>query len=69
VRFPPQRNAKARSSKHLAYPQVIDPVDPPIRPERHVLNSITTVGVIIARALARNLVRCPCCQQLRSAVL
>jgi SRSO17 transposase len=61
---PPQQKTQGRSSKHLAYPQVTDPADPPIRPERHVFNSIATVSVIVARALARNLARCPCCQQL-----
>jgi hypothetical protein len=29
------------SSKNLAFPKVIDPADPPIRPERHVPSSIS----------------------------
>src|SRR3954453_20843316 len=41
-RFPPQ-DLPHRSSKHLAFPRVIDPAAPPIRPERHVPNSIATM--------------------------
>jgi hypothetical protein len=40
---------------------VIDPAAPPIRPERHVLNSIATVRRRLTVALARSLERCPCC--------
>ena len=58
--IPPQRN---RSSKRLLYPPVTDPADLPIRAERHVRNSIATLGVAIATALARALPRCPCCQR------
>ena len=39
-RFPPQPPGGARC---LAYPTVIDPEAPPIRPERHVENSIATI--------------------------
>jgi hypothetical protein len=35
----------------------------PIRPERNVPNSITSVHIAIARAISRMLPRCPCCQQ------
>ena len=35
---------------------------PPIRPERHVPNSIATVRKRLTVALARSLYRCPCCQ-------
>ncbi len=38
--------------------------DPPIRPERSVPNSITSVRIDIARAISRTLPRCPCCQQI-----
>src|SRR3954468_11352225 len=59
-RFPPQ-DQPPRSSKRLAFPRVIDPAAPPIRPERHVLNSIATVRRRLTVALARSLERCPCC--------
>jgi hypothetical protein len=38
---------------------VIDPADPPIRPERHVPNSIAFVRIVIARAMARRLAAMP----------
>ena len=60
VRIPP-RDGPHRSSRRLAFPEVIDPEAPPIRPERHVLNSIATVRRRLTVALARSLERCPCC--------
>src|SRR4051794_15455889 len=33
----------------------------PIRPERHVAISITSIRTVIARAIARVVPRCPCC--------
>ncbi|RWK79070.1 MAG: hypothetical protein EOR51_22070 [Mesorhizobium sp.] len=51
-----------RSSSHLRYPKVTDPT--PLRPERHVANSIATIRIKLARALARRLPRCPCGQKL-----
>ena len=62
VRFPPQAS-KPQSSKRLAYPTVIDPADPPIRPERHVVSSIASIRTRLARTLVRRLFRCPCCQR------
>ena len=35
--------------------------DPPLRPERHVHNSIATMGRRLVAALATMLSRCPCC--------
>ena len=61
-RFPPLTPGGA---KRLAYPCVPNPEAPPIRPERHVENSIATVRRRLAVALARNLLRCPCCQAMR----
>ncbi len=61
--IPPQHNATPGSSKRLAYPEVIDPADPPIRPERHVCNSIASMRCAIGRAIARSITRCPCCQR------
>jgi hypothetical protein len=63
--LPPQENDASHSSRNLDYPEVIDPEAPPIRPERHVGNSIATMCRVIARAIARTLIRCPCCQQPR----
>ena len=34
-----------------------------IRPERHVADSIATLRIHLARALAKRLPRCPCCQR------
>src|SRR5215210_6292490 len=59
-RFPPQ-DLPARSSKHLTFPPVIDPAAPPIRPERHVPNSIANMRRRLTVALAQSLERCPCC--------
>src|SRR4051794_28518601 len=64
-RFPPQ-DLPHRSSKHLTFPPVIDPAAPPIRPERHVPNSIATMRRRLTVALARRLERCPCCLQTHS---
>ena len=61
--FPPQRDVASCSSKRLRYPKVIDPAAPPIRPERHVASSIATIRIELARTLARQLPRCPCCKQ------
>jgi hypothetical protein len=38
------------------------PEAPPIRPERHVENSIATIKKRLTVALAKSLARCPCCQ-------
>src|SRR5215203_3680015 len=60
VRIPPQ-DLPPRSAKRLAFPRVIDPAAPPIRPERHVPNSIATMRRRLTVALAQSLERCPCC--------
>jgi len=41
---------------------VDDPTAPPIRPERHIPNSIATMRRRLTVALAKTLERCPCCQ-------
>src|SRR5216684_1075187 len=61
-RFPPQDLVPPRGSRNLPYPTVTDPEDPPLRPERHVPNSIATVRRRIIDALVRRLPRCPCCR-------
>jgi hypothetical protein len=40
---------------------VTDPEAPPIRPERHIPNSIATIRRRLIVVLARSLPRCPCC--------
>jgi hypothetical protein len=58
-RFSPQHHATPFYSKNIPFPQVIDTADPPIRPERNVQNSITSIHIAISRTLPR----CPCCQR------
>ena len=60
---PPQNPATPVSAKNTPYTEIIDPADPPVRPERHVPNSITSIRIAIARTIARALPRCPCCQR------
>jgi hypothetical protein len=48
--IPPQDLVPPGCSRNLPFPTVTDPAAPPIRPGRHVPNSI-----------ARTLPRCPCC--------
>jgi hypothetical protein len=59
--IPPRDLVPPRHSRCLAYPTVIDPEDPPSRPERHIPNSIATMRVHLIRALIKVLPRCPCC--------
>jgi SRSO17 transposase len=49
-------------AERLSFPQVTDPADPPLRPERHVQNSITTLRRRLIVALVEQLPRCPCCR-------
>ena len=60
-RFPPQARSAAPLLKAPRLPRVTDPAAPPLRPERHVANSIATVHRRLAVAIARTLPRCPCC--------
>src|SRR5215468_7425303 len=48
-------------SRNLPYTKVTSPEDPPLRPERHVPNSIATMRRRLVAALATMLSRCPCC--------
>jgi SRSO17 transposase len=59
--LPPQDQPSPRRSRDLQFPRVTDPEAPPIRPERHIPNSIATVRRRLIVALARTLPRCPCC--------
>jgi hypothetical protein len=53
----------AGRSRTLPFPPVTDPQAPPIRPERHIPNSIATMRRRLIAALARRLSRCPCCSR------
>ena len=48
-------------SRHLRYPTVTTQRFPPLRPERHIPNSIATVRRRLIAALVSRLPRCPCC--------
>src|SRR5881296_3644394 len=56
-----RRRLGAGHRRGLPFPTVTDPEAPPIRPERHVPNSIATIRRRLIVALARTLPRCPCC--------
>jgi hypothetical protein len=67
-RFPPQDLVPpggSRGSRNLPFPTVTDPEVPPIRPERHIPNSIATMRRRLTVALAGSLQRCPCCNAPR----
>jgi len=60
--IPPQDLVPPRCSRNnLPYPTVTDPEDPPLRPERHIPNSIATMRRRLIAAIVRRLPRCPCC--------
>jgi hypothetical protein len=52
-------------SRRLAFPKILHPEAPPVRPERHVANSIATMRRHLIVALATTLARCPCCNAPR----
>ena len=49
--------------ENLTFPKASDPAVPPIRPQRHQPGSIVTLHFQIVLAVARRLVRCPCCMK------
>src|SRR6266700_50134 len=57
----PQDLVPLRGSRNLPYPTVTDPEDPPLRPERHIPNSIATMRRRLIAAIIKRLPRCPCC--------
>ena len=59
--FPPQDPENTADPRRLAFPPVTDPKAPPLRPERHIPNSITTLRRRLIVALVEHLPRCPCC--------
>src|SRR5207247_7791335 len=58
---PPQEIVPPHWARKLPYAKVTSPEDPPLRPERHVPNSIATMRRRLVAALATTLSRCPCC--------
>ena len=60
-RFPPQKQPPPSSSRKLQFPRLIGRGDPPLRPERHVPNSIASIRRRLNAALVSTLSRCPCC--------
>jgi hypothetical protein len=55
-------------AKPTKYWLVIDPEAPPIRPQRHVPNSIATIRLELAAAIANRLHRCPhCIRRIRAS--
>ena len=59
--IPPQDLVPPGCSRNLPFPTITDPEAPPLRPERHVPNSIATMRRRLIAALVRTLPRCPCC--------
>src|SRR3954468_9263153 len=49
------------NSRRLAFPKIVNPGVPPVRPERHITNSIATMRRHLIVALATTLTECPCC--------
>ena len=60
-KFPPQKIVQPNCSRNLPYVKSTGREDPPLRPERHVPNSIATMRRKLMVALAATLSRCPCC--------
>src|SRR6202042_435389 len=58
--IPPSGPRRAARFAQLAVPQRHRPAAPPLRPERHVPNSIATMRCRLANALVQRLSRCPC---------
>jgi hypothetical protein len=59
--IPPQDHVPPGCSRNLPFPVVTDPAAPPLRPQRHIPNSIATIHCAMVVAIARMLPRCPCC--------
>jgi len=59
--FPPHGSLPKFASRNLPFPGVIDPKAPPLRSERHVPNSISTLFRPLIAKFVAILSRCPCC--------
>ena len=57
----PLKRSGSQLFPQFAYVQATSREDPPLRPERHVPNSIATMRRKLMVALAATLSRCPCC--------
>jgi hypothetical protein len=57
----------AERIKQNLFPAVEDPANPPLRPERHVANSIATIRKRLTFALVKPLYQCPCCKAIQPA--
>ena len=60
-RFPLSAASPTNEPKTLSYPRVSSLAAPPVRPERHVPFSITSVRRRLTVALVQTLPRYPCC--------
>ena len=65
--FPPQERVPPSCSKKLQFPKLTARGGPPLRPERHVPNSIAAIRRRLSAALVAMLSRCPCCVATISA--
>jgi hypothetical protein len=65
-RFPPVDLDPRHCSRNLPFPTVTDPEAPPLRPERHIPNSIATVHRRLIVALVSRLSRCSLAATLQS---
>jgi len=61
--IPPSRPRSTGPFPKLAVPDSYRPRAPPLRPERHVPNSIATMRRRLIAALVSTLPRCPCCAE------
>ena len=59
--IPPSRPRRATLLQTPALPSRYRPRGSPLRPERHIPNSIATMRVRLINALIKTLPRCPCC--------
>ena len=57
--FPPSKRSLPTSPGNLPFPRVTDPEAPPLRPERHVANSIATLRRRLIVGIARTLATLP----------
>jgi hypothetical protein len=62
-RIPPRDLVPPGCPRNLPFPPVTDPEAPPIRPKRHIPNSIATMRRRLIIALTRRLSRCPWCSR------
>ena len=65
--IPPSGTRSIELFKKLQFPKLTARGGPPLRPERHVPNSIATIRRRLSAALVAMLSRCPCCVATISA--